>query len=270
MTTVPPAAGTAPPADAVLGPVPRGRRHTLAFLAWGRSASPVFLDAEVDAGALLADREAGEHRTSPVTYVVHAAGRVLARHPDANAAHGGLLRARRARYTSVDVKLTMDRSVAGSRVVLTSVLAGADRATRADLQARVERLRAGDPRTLPEYAGARALQRLPHPAGRLAFRLAAGLRRRHRHLGTVAVTSLGHRRVQRFFSHGGTALTVGVGRITERPVARDGRIVVRPVLPLSLTFDHRVLDGALAADVLDDLVRTLEAPPLPEPGDAPR
>ncbi|MDB1089348.1 2-oxo acid dehydrogenase subunit E2 [Streptomyces sp. ACA25] len=251
-------------------PVPRERRHTLHFLSFARSASPVFLDTEVDAAALLADRAADPRPVSVVTYVVQAVGRVLDRHPDANAACSGGPRPRRIRYPFVDVKLTMDRESAGTRVVLTSVLPDADRASRSFLQHRIDRLRAGDPATMPEFAGARALQRLPFPAGRLAFTLAGRLGRRHRHLGTVAVTSLGHRRVQRFFSTGGTALTIGVGRITPRPVVRDGTVTVTPVLPLSLTFDHRVLDGALAADVLDDLAETLERPPEPEPGDATR
>jgi len=73
------------------------------------------------------------------------------------------------------------------------------------------------------------------------------------------VTSLGHRPVIRFFSCGGTAVTIGIGRIRDLPVVRDGAVAIAPSMPLSLTFDHRVLDGALAADVLTDLKQTLEA-----------
>jgi pyruvate/2-oxoglutarate dehydrogenase complex dihydrolipoamide acyltransferase (E2) component len=248
-------------------PLPRARRHTLHFLSSIRSASPVFLDAEVDATALLADRAAAPRPVSVVTYVVQAVGRVLARHPDANVAACGGLRRRCVRYPFVDVKLALDKEVAGTRVVLSGVLPDADVASRAFLQHRITRLREGDPGRLPEFAGARALQRLPLTVGRLAFAVASRPPSRHRHLGTVAVTSLGHRRVLRFFSSGGTAITVGVGRIESRAVARDGRLAIAPVLPLSLTFDHRLLDGALAADVLDDLVDTLQRPPAPERAD---
>jgi pyruvate/2-oxoglutarate dehydrogenase complex dihydrolipoamide acyltransferase (E2) component len=256
--------------------VPRQRRHTLHFLAHARAASPVHLDAEADAGALLAHRaaaagaiggEGGDGPPSVLSHVVQAIGRVLARHPDANAGYGGVLRPRLIRYPWVDVKLTLDRELEGTRVVLSAVLSDADRASRAFLHGRIRRLADADPAALPDFAGARALHRLPYPAGRLAFTAANRLGSRHRHLGTVAVTSLGHRRVQRFFSSGGTAVTIGVGRITDRPVIRDGAVVAAPVLPLSLTFDHRVLDGALAADVLDALVETLEQPPVPEAPD---
>ncbi|MGA6174046.1 2-oxo acid dehydrogenase subunit E2 [Streptomyces sp. NPDC012600] len=251
-------------------PVPRARRHTLHFLHHARTAAPVHLDAEADATALLAHRAAAARPVSVVTHVVHAVGRVLARHPDANATYAGGPRPRLVRYPWVDVKLTLDRVVDDTRVVLSSVLTDADRASRSFLQARITRLATTDPEDLPEFDGVRALRRLPHPAGRIAFAAASRTTRRHRHLGTVAVTSLGHRRVLRFFSHGGTAVTVGVGRITDRPVVRDGAVAIAPVLPLSLTFDHRVLDGAEAADVLDDLVETLGRAPTPEPTDAAR
>lgn len=248
--------------------LPRQRRHTLHFLNSIRAASPVHLDAEVDVTELMADRAAIERPASVLTYIVHAAGRVMARHPAANSGIGGLAQPRIVRYPFVDVKLTLDRELAGTRVVLSAVLQDADRASRSFLQSRITRLADADPATLPDFAGARTLQGLPFPLGRLAFIAAGRLSGRHRHMGTVAVTSLGHRRIGRFFSNGGTAITIGVGRVTQRAVVRDGEIVACPILPLSLTFDHRVLDGALAADVLDDLVETLQD--TPESSDAAR
>jgi pyruvate/2-oxoglutarate dehydrogenase complex dihydrolipoamide acyltransferase (E2) component len=244
----------------------RERRHTLHFLAATRDASPVHLDTAVDATALLADRAATGH--SVVTYVVAAVGRVLARHPEANATHGGGLRQARRLHPFVDVKLTLDKEAGGTRLVLSALVPDADTASRNFLQRRVERLRDADPATDPDFAGVRALHRLPVPLGRLAFAVATRPAVRPRTLGTVAVTSLGHRRVQRFLSHGGTAVTVGVGRIAPQPVVDGDTVRVAPLLPLSLTFDHRVLDGALAADVLDDLAAVLAAPP--EPADATR
>jgi pyruvate dehydrogenase E2 component (dihydrolipoamide acetyltransferase) len=53
---------------------------------------------------------------------------------------------------------------------------------------------------------------------------------------------------------------LGVGRARERPVVRDGQVVARLVLPLSLAFDHRVIDGMEAARFSADLVRLLEDP----------
>jgi pyruvate dehydrogenase E2 component (dihydrolipoamide acetyltransferase) len=53
---------------------------------------------------------------------------------------------------------------------------------------------------------------------------------------------------------------LGVHRIAERPVVRDGQIVVRPIGLLSCTFDHRVVDGARASAFLLDVIDRLQAP----------
>jgi len=53
-----------------------------------------------------------------------------------------------------------------------------------------------------------------------------------------------------------------VGGITERAVVREGQIVIRPIMTYSLTYDHRVIDGAVAAKFLSSLISTLENPTL--------
>ena len=53
---------------------------------------------------------------------------------------------------------------------------------------------------------------------------------------------------------------LGVARAREEAVVRDGQIVARLMLPLALTFDHRVADGADGARFAADLVRRLEHP----------
>ena len=60
--------------------------------------------------------------------------------------------------------------------------------------------------------------------------------------------------------NGPQAAILAVGRIRDRVVAVDGRARVRPCLGLTLSCDHRVLDGARAARVLDTLARVIEEP----------
>jgi len=50
------------------------------------------------------------------------------------------------------------------------------------------------------------------------------------------------------------AAMLGVGRIPDRPWVVDGRVEVRKVVQLSLTFDHRVCDGGTAAGFLRHVV----------------
>jgi pyruvate dehydrogenase E2 component (dihydrolipoamide acetyltransferase) len=51
---------------------------------------------------------------------------------------------------------------------------------------------------------------------------------------------------------------LGIHRIAERPVVRDGQIVARPIGHVSVTFDHRVLDGKRAAEFGLDVIARLE------------
>lgn len=53
---------------------------------------------------------------------------------------------------------------------------------------------------------------------------------------------------------------LGIGRASDRPFAKDGAVAVGKILPLSLTFDHRAVDGATAQHFLNDVVRYLEDP----------
>jgi len=53
---------------------------------------------------------------------------------------------------------------------------------------------------------------------------------------------------------------LGVHRAIERPVVREGQIVVRKMMNLSITFDHRILDGMGAARFALDVVKLLEHP----------
>jgi pyruvate dehydrogenase E2 component (dihydrolipoamide acetyltransferase) len=58
------------------------------------------------------------------------------------------------------------------------------------------------------------------------------------------------------------AAILGMGRIRDAPAIVDGAVALRKVMDLSLTFDHRILDGARAATFLADLRKLLESPEL--------
>lgn len=55
---------------------------------------------------------------------------------------------------------------------------------------------------------------------------------------------------------------LGMGGVQEKPVVRDGQIVIRKMLPLTLAFDHRIADGADAARFVSEMVRQLSDPNL--------
>jgi pyruvate dehydrogenase E2 component (dihydrolipoamide acetyltransferase) len=55
---------------------------------------------------------------------------------------------------------------------------------------------------------------------------------------------------------------LGIGRIAEKAIVVDGEIVAAPVLALSLSFDHRMIDGATAQNALNHIKRLLNDPQL--------
>lgn len=59
-----------------------------------------------------------------------------------------------------------------------------------------------------------------------------------------------------------TTAILSVGRAIERPVARDGAIEIAPIMPLSLSYDHRLIDGALGRRFVAMVIENLEEPAL--------
>jgi pyruvate dehydrogenase E2 component (dihydrolipoamide acetyltransferase) len=80
--------------------------------------------------------------------------------------------------------------------------------------------------------------------------------------GTFTISNLGMYGVDAFQAivNAPQAAILAVGRILERPVAVNGEVVVRPVLTLTVSFDHRVVDGARGAEFLDTLAELIEEP----------
>ncbi|KIP22389.1 MULTISPECIES: dihydrolipoamide acetyltransferase family protein [Anoxybacillus] len=81
---------------------------------------------------------------------------------------------------------------------------------------------------------------------------------------TCTITNIGSAGGQWFtpvINHPEVAI-LGIGRISEKPIVRDGEIVIAPVLALSLSFDHRMIDGATAQNALNHMKRLLNDPEL--------
>lgn len=82
--------------------------------------------------------------------------------------------------------------------------------------------------------------------------------------GVFTLTNLGMLRVDVFQAilNPPQAAILAVGRIAERPLVENGQVIAAPMFTLSLSADHRVLDGARAARFLSEFVEWLENPAL--------
>jgi pyruvate/2-oxoglutarate dehydrogenase complex dihydrolipoamide acyltransferase (E2) component len=109
---------------------------------------------------------------------------------------------------------------------------------------------------------AKSIDELAHEVARLAEAARAGtLKAEELRDSTFTVTSagkLGGLLTTPIVNHPEVAI-LSVGRVAERPVVRDGEIQARPVGTIAITFDHRVVDGARAAEFGLDVIRRLES-----------
>jgi len=184
-----------------------------------------FLTREVEATALNA-AHASRPGTTHTDLLVALVARALAAHPRMNASWvDGAIR------PNVDINVAI--AMAAADAVVSAVVPRADRLPIADLAARRQEL-TGRAR-----------------AGRLQPADIAG--------ATFTISNLGMHHVDAF-----TAIIVppqagilAVGAIRDRVVAIDGQPAVRPMLTLTLSCDHRVVDGARAAAFLHDVVEAI-------------
>ena len=80
--------------------------------------------------------------------------------------------------------------------------------------------------------------------------------------GTITLSNLGMYGVERFTAviNAPQSAILAVGRIAERPVCEGGRVVPKPTVTITASFDHRLIDGAYGARFLRELKRLLEDP----------
>jgi pyruvate dehydrogenase E2 component (dihydrolipoamide acetyltransferase) len=82
--------------------------------------------------------------------------------------------------------------------------------------------------------------------------------------GTFTISNLGMFGIEQFVAviNPPQAAILAVGATVDTPVARDGEVVVRPMLTMTLTVDHRAVDGAAGADFLRTVKQFVEEPAL--------
>lgn len=216
----------------------RGRRRMAAKkMVLSKSTVPhALLVDEADATNLLAMRaslrEIGERegvRITVLPFLIQAVVTALRRHPAMNASldeeRGEIVLKKR-----YDIGMAVDAEDG----LVVPVIRDAGEKTIVELAREVERL----------AEGARS--------GKLSISDLSG--------GTFTVTSIGS--IGGLFSYPvinlPEAAILGVHKIVRRPVVREGEIVVRDMMYLSLSFDHRLIDGGTATRFLNDVILRIE------------
>jgi pyruvate dehydrogenase E2 component (dihydrolipoamide acetyltransferase) len=190
-----------------------------------------FLVREVDAGALVEARKTFDSAITITDFLIAATARALAKHPKMNASwSSGRI------VLNPDINISL--AVAVKDGVVGAVIQDAAKLPLAEIAARRK--------DLAERAR----------AGRLRPADITG--------GTFTLSNLGMFGVDAFSAiiTPPQAAVLAVGRIADRVVPVNGQPGIRPMLTLTLSSDHRVVDGAQAAAFLGDLVGQVSGLPL--------
>jgi pyruvate dehydrogenase E2 component (dihydrolipoamide acetyltransferase) len=212
-------------------PLSRQRRAISQVMTESATIPQFSLDADVDATALVMLRTQESAKFSYSDAVTAAVAAALRKHPDANASFDGDAI---VRHGAVNIGIAL----AHEGALLVAVVREADTLTLVDLA------RGRD---------------------RLAAALADGKLRGEELFGATGIVSnLGPAGVTRFHALlvPPVATILAVGAIQERPIVRRGEVGIAPTMALSLTCDHRILDGLSAAAVLQTIVEHVEKPEL--------
>jgi pyruvate dehydrogenase E2 component (dihydrolipoamide acetyltransferase) len=172
-----------------------------------------------------------ETRVTVTDLLVKVSAQALARHPDVNVqfTDEALLR-----FPSANVGI----AVAAPQGLIVPVVRAADRLSLAEIT-----------RVRTDLVGRAREQKLQQ----------ADLEE-----GTFTISNLGMFAVEQFVAvlNPPQAAILAVGATEDRPVVRDGEVVARPLMTLTLTVDHRAVDGAPAAEFLQTVKALLEDPAL--------
>ena len=254
----------------------------VATAVWRSPTDPqIYGDLEIDAGSMLDFIEDARARTGVRLTVTHVVGKAVAHalgeHPELNTY---LSRGRFVEHESVDiffvVAVEQGRDLSGVKV------RGADGKSvveiAEELARRVEKIRGGHD---VDYGKTkRMVDHTPTWLLRLGLEIADWLTGDRRidlrrfglpreFFGSAMVTSVGMFGVQRAYGPLSPYYRIPflalVGEVTKKPVVVDDEIVVRPILTISATMDHRYLDGAHAAKLAKSVRAYLADPAALEP-----
>ncbi len=232
------------PVEAVVEPLEGIRRVVAERMVHSFTTAPHFyLSVEADAAAMLRMRSgliekveaATGARLTVTDILVKVCGHALSEFPQVNVAwaeHGGTGGVQHLTDANVGIAVALDEGLVVPVIRLADRLSLAEIAEqRTDL---VSRARNGELK-LQDLEG-----------------------------GTFTLSNLGVFGIDQFQAiiNSPQSAILAVGRVRERPIVRDGSVVARPTVHLTLSVDHRLLDGAQAARFLERVSQLVEEPYL--------
>jgi pyruvate/2-oxoglutarate dehydrogenase complex dihydrolipoamide acyltransferase (E2) component len=192
-------------------------------------------------------------------YIIACVGKAVDEHKSVQAYRQG--RKHLVVFDDVDVAITIERDIAGQRVPLAYVIRATNRKTFREIHHEIRANQAQD--KAKSILGFTEFPFLPAVLfTRILYRILRTFPRLHKRVvGTVGITAVG------MFGKGSGwgipvasgSLTITLGGIASKPGVIDGHIAIRDYLCMTLSFDHRIVDGGPAARFTERLRDLIES-----------
>ncbi|MFC0562528.1 2-oxo acid dehydrogenase subunit E2 [Halalkalibacter alkalisediminis] len=242
--------------------LPPVRRHTFHFLEKAKESHAIYLSTEIDATAIMARKATFKQASMNISYVsffLYTISRAIEAYPEVNCSVQGRQYPKRWQFSSIDGKITFDTRAKGERIVTSSVLQALNQKSLTAIQDEINQIKSASFEKGEQFKSIRRLQQLPTWLGRMIYnKIMKNPETWQQTQGSFTVTSLGHVPINSFFPMTSNTTCFGIGAIRRCPVVMEDDIVIRPMLTLSMSFDHRAIDGALAADFLHHIKHMIE------------
>lgn len=227
----------------------------------GRGSVPTYLFCDIDMSWAEGFRKrllARGHKTTVTAILLKAIGLAQLKHPESRTAL--LPWGRTVTFNHIVAGFTVEKDIDGQPAVFLGAITDPDSKSVEQIAAELYEYGKASPNDVPQLEIAHRFSKMPWLFRR--FILWLGLRYpgvRLRYMGaTFGVTSLGKYGLKAIIPPCVCTSTFGVGKVEDRVVVCNGQAEVRPMMTMTLNFDHRIIDGAPAARFVDDVRKLLE------------
>ena len=228
---------------------------------FGKKAVTCYLFSDIDLAQVekLRKHFADEgHSVTVTAFLIKAIGLAQRRHPASRTMC--LPGSRLVTYNNIVAGFTVEKEVEGQPIVFFGEIEGPDKKSLLEIAGALKDYADSDIVNLPKLREQMMFAQMPWLVRQLLLSLATWFPSfRLKFMGaTFGLSSLGALGVGAVAGPSVCTSVFGVGAVSERAVVRNGEIVARPMLTLSLNFDHRVMDVWQAARFLKEIREYLE------------
>ena len=236
-----------------------GMRSTIGeYIHLASRINPPFICIEADARGLIEFCSQNHFTYTPVLLKIIA--HVQKKYPIMNAILArDIIRKKIFLPEGVDISIAMEKKHKGRTIVLIPVIREVNTKSIENISSEIKYLSKLPFDKMPNIKWIKLLNLDPDFLKYVTMRVICQYPRLYNFFfGTIGFTNLGKYGITHFYPLWINATVFGIGTIEEKPVARNGHITIAPMLYMTIAFNHRILDGSTASEILAEVKRTIE------------